>query len=147
MASDSQILVAESNSIIATDIQCLLTNWGFNPPDITNSADKTFERIKHRQPDLIVMGTQLRDNHDCLRLATWINKTYKNLPSSMENHVTSGHVSLFVRWEYNKTVIILECKRLKSLGIITPNTELHYYFKPYYESLQQPQPNPDTKNL
>jgi DNA-binding NtrC family response regulator len=76
MALDSQILVAESNNIIATDIQCLLTNWGFNPPDIANSVDKTFESIKHRQPDLIVMGTKLKDNNDCLRLATWINKTY-----------------------------------------------------------------------
>lgn len=79
MAIDSQILVAESNNIIATDIQCLLTNWGFNPPDITNSVDKTFESIKHRQPDLIVMGTRLKDNNDCLHLATWINKTY-NVP-------------------------------------------------------------------
>jgi DNA-binding NtrC family response regulator len=77
MSNHSQILVADGNGIIGTDIQCMLTNWGYDSPALADSVDKTFDIIKHRKPDLIVMGTQLKDSKDCLRLATWISKTYR----------------------------------------------------------------------
>ena len=77
MSNHSQILVADGNGIIGTDIQCMLTNWGYDSPALADSVDRTFDIIKHRKPDLIVMGTQLKDSNDCLRLATWISKTYR----------------------------------------------------------------------
>ena len=77
MPDHSQILVADGNGIIATDIQCMLTNWGFDTPALADSAHMTFDMIRHRKPDLIVMGTQLKDHKNSLQLATWINKTYR----------------------------------------------------------------------
>jgi hypothetical protein len=77
----------------------------------------------------------------------WANETYKNQPNSLEKHVSYGHVSLLGLWIFDQTVIKLECKQIKSLGIYIPSTTLHYYSKLYYESLQQPQPKSDTKNL
>jgi DNA-binding NtrC family response regulator len=77
MSDHPQILIAENNGIIASDIQCLLANWGYDAPVLADSVDMTFDIIKHRKPDLIVMGTQLKDSNDCLHLATWISKTYR----------------------------------------------------------------------
>jgi DNA-binding NtrC family response regulator len=77
MSDHPQILIAENNGIIASDIQYLLTNWGYDAPALADSVDMTFDIIKHREPDLIVMGTQLKDSNDCLHLATWISKTYR----------------------------------------------------------------------
>ena len=77
MSDHPQILIAENNGIIASDIQCLLANWGYDTPVLADSVDRTFDIIRHRKPDLIVMGTQLKDSNDCLRLAPWISKTYR----------------------------------------------------------------------
>jgi hypothetical protein len=119
----------------------IASSYGFITP-AKGTSRSVFDLYKNLKMSLIEKyGSPFNDEE------IWANETYKQWPANMDAHIERGHVTYKTIWELEKTVIILDCKQLKSLGVLLPNTSLNYYEKSHYQSLQQPKLNSDLKNL
>lgn len=117
------------------------SSYGFITP-AKGTSRSVFDLYKNLKMSLIEKyGSPFNDEE------IWSNETYKQWPANMDAHIERGHVTYKTIWELEKTVIILDCRQLKSLGMLLPNTNLKYYEKSYYQTLQQPKLNSDLKNL
>ena len=52
------ILVAESETIIVDDIQCLLADWGYEP-EVAHTRPMMLQAIRDRKPQLVIVDNRL----------------------------------------------------------------------------------------
>ena len=73
----AKILIVESGSIIALDIQKSLQRAGYTVPAVTNSGLKAINLAKEIAPDLVLMDLELKGEINGLmaakQISTWLN--------------------------------------------------------------------------
>ena len=73
----NKILIVESGSIIALDIQKSLQKVGYSVPSVTNTGLKAINLAKEIAPDLVLMDIELKGEINGVmaakQISTWLN--------------------------------------------------------------------------
>lgn len=76
MKTRDKILVAESEPIIALDIENQLNEWGFKKPEVTLRRADIPKLVKKKKPGLLIMDNDFRSGGEDLLSAIELNKKY-----------------------------------------------------------------------
>jgi len=76
MKNKPNILVAENERIVASDIKNLLIDWGYTEPLIAGSADQILKIVKKKRPDLVIIDNRLQGNKSGRQTAEILNEKY-----------------------------------------------------------------------
>lgn len=74
MNANAQILIAESNCIIAEDIDVLVRSWGYSDPKIARSATEVYHIIEKWHPDLVIINSKLKNCENILEVTNRITE-------------------------------------------------------------------------
>jgi DNA-binding response OmpR family regulator len=77
MKNKPKILLAEKEGIIAEDIERHLIDWGYAVPALATSEKKTFELVKSKRPDLVILDTFLDGDSNGSHFAIQITQKFK----------------------------------------------------------------------
>jgi two-component system, NtrC family, nitrogen regulation response regulator NtrX len=69
------ILVADSETIVADDIHCLLSDWGYQP-DVVYTGSTMIQAIRDRKPSLVIVDNRLEGRSDGDQMATQIRNHF-----------------------------------------------------------------------
>ncbi|MFC1569641.1 hypothetical protein ACFL4L_05355 [bacterium] len=76
MKTREKILVAESEPIIALDIEHQLAEWGFEHSEIALSRSEVPALVKRKKPNLLIMDNDHRDGNRDIQSAVELNRKY-----------------------------------------------------------------------
>lgn len=68
----TKILVVENEAIIATDIQDMLEDLGYDVPAIASSGEEAIKKAEEIKPDLVLMNIGLKGDMDGIDAAAHI---------------------------------------------------------------------------
>jgi len=74
--SKPKILVVEDENLVAKSIQSMLTNMGYEAPDVALSGEKAIKKAGDIQPDLILMDIKLKGEMDGIEAAEIIHDRF-----------------------------------------------------------------------
>lgn len=77
MKLQNGILVAESESIVASDLKSLIRRWGYGEATVANSESSTFEIANHEILNVAIVDEGLRGDHSGEITANRIHSEYK----------------------------------------------------------------------
>jgi len=66
---NARILIVEADGVIATDLQQLLSQLGYEVAGVAEDAEQAFEKLNALRPDLVLMDTALKNGSDGLDAA------------------------------------------------------------------------------
>ncbi len=73
----SKILIVEDEPIIASDIEMILEDLGYEVTGIEDNAEEAIESIENNKPDLVLLDINIEGDIDGVMLAEDINNKYK----------------------------------------------------------------------
>jgi DNA-binding NtrC family response regulator len=76
MKTRDKILVAESEPIIALDIENQLNEWGFKKPEVTLCPADIPKLVKKKKPGLLILDNDFRTGKEDLKSAIELQKKY-----------------------------------------------------------------------
>jgi DNA-binding NtrC family response regulator len=76
MKAREKILVAESEPIIALDIEHQLAEWGFEESEVVPSREEVPKMIRKKKPNLLIIDNDLREGDQDFQSAVALNKKY-----------------------------------------------------------------------
>lgn len=74
MNANAQILIAESNCIIAEDIDLLVRSWGYSDSKVAKTATQVYRMTNKWQPDLVIIDSKLKDCENILEVTNRITE-------------------------------------------------------------------------
>ena len=77
MSTKPKILISESESIIAKDLEMQLKDWGYGVSTVVKSKEKTVKFVEKKHPDLVIIGSDGKDGFDEISIAEEIHQKYK----------------------------------------------------------------------
>jgi len=72
----SNVLIAERDCIVTSDLVATLKNWGYQVLPTAKSTDQALLCAKRSKPDLLIMDIGLRGKEDAIGTAAYIHKRY-----------------------------------------------------------------------
>ena len=76
MKFNDRILVAESESIVALDIENQLAEWGFKDSEIIPSRSQVSSMVKSKKPNLLIMDNDMHKGEQDIRSAVELHQKY-----------------------------------------------------------------------
>ena len=73
----TRILVVEDEILVARDLQDLLTEMGYEVPDIAGSGEEALGKIEALRPDLVLMDIRIRGDMDGIAVAEQVRRRYR----------------------------------------------------------------------
>jgi AmiR/NasT family two-component response regulator len=76
MKFNDRILVAESESIVALDIENQLAEWGFKDSEVIPSRSQVSSMVKSKKPNLLIMDNDMHKGEQDIRSAVELHQKY-----------------------------------------------------------------------
>ena len=73
----TRILVVEDEILVARDLQDLLTEMGYEVPDIAGSGEGALRKIEALRPDLVLMDIRIRGDMDGVAVAEQVRRRFR----------------------------------------------------------------------
>jgi len=129
-----KIFIVEDESIIARDLESILSNFEYNVSGVFANAEDAISKITHNEPDLVLMDITLRGKIDGIEAARRIKKEY-SLPiiflTAFDDEATIKRIKeinhdgyLVKPFEEDKLNMYVENALNKTKDIITKGEEL-----------------------
>lgn len=120
MKKNNRILIAESEQIIAADLQLMLENAGQTIVATTTTGEETIEKVKELEPDILILDIYLNGKIDGKTAAKKIQElgnTSITLYSTRKDILTITD-ELIINQNKNKQ-IISKVKKVKIADVFT----------------------------
>ncbi|MBN2159864.1 MAG: diguanylate cyclase [Spirochaetes bacterium] len=130
-----RVLIVEDEALIAQDISVTLQNFGYQVVDTVATAEESFEAVKEKKPDVVLMDIILKGDIDGIQAAEKI-RTEHNIPIIFLTTYSEGSIieraTTQIPYGY-----ILKPFRGKELNIVMELTRHRHRFEQYLHEKNQ----------